>query len=258
MGGSHHVNADDDYTGDGLPLSDTTRIFLILVHYSALPLITLCIYAFLQNYYRFQQRIYSPFLLMVALTWLLKATSFEIGNHYYVNNWQLFDPKSDLINGTFFFFNFGAQSLLALSLRKEGLSFIRKGASFLDWLAIILDPIIAILVIVNPIVYVTAGRSTAVATLSPTAAISGIFTLVRVWYNLGPNVYTQIGGIGFFVLAMCGVASNAIYMATDAEWVHLLIGGSFVSSTIPLCIAFFNVVGAAVKDEDDDEGIQLP
>lgn len=253
MGGSHH---NDDYTGDGIPLSDTARNFLILVHYSALPLVTVCIYAFLRDYSKFQQRIYSPFLLMVALTWLLKATSFEIGNHFYVDNWQLYDPKSDLINGTFFFFNFGAQSLLALGLRKEGLSFIRKGTSFLDWIVIILDPIIAILIIINPIVYAIAGRSTAVTALSPTAAISGIFTLVRVWYNLGPNVYTQIGGIGFFVLAMCGVAFNIIYRATGAEWVHLLIGGSFVSSTIPLSIAFFNV-DVMVK-EDEDEEIQAP
>jgi len=253
MGGSHH---NDDYTGDGIPLSNTERIFLILVHYSALPLTTLCIYAFLKGYSKFQQRIYSPFLLMVALTWLLVATPFEIGNHFYVDNWQLYDPKSDLINGSFFFFNFGAQSLLALSLRKEGLPFIRKGTSFLDWVVIILDPIIAILVIINPIVYVTAGRSTAVTALSPTGLISAIFTLLRVWYNLGPNVYTQIGGIGFFVLAMCGVASNAIYMATGAEWLHLVIGGFFVSSTIPLSIAFFNVDGV-VKDEEDEE-IQAP
>ena len=157
MGGTHHFssnnNVDDDYEGDGVPLTDATRAILIAVHYAAIPAVTLCIWCFLERYPIFQERIWSPFLLIVALTWLLIGSTFEIANHFYVDNWQLYDPQSDLINGSFSFFNFGAQNLLALSLRKQGQIFFRRPPSTIgDWLGFILDPILMILIVVNPIV----------------------------------------------------------------------------------------------------------
>jgi len=230
-------------------LTDTTRVIVAIVHYCTFPVISTCIYAISRNFDVFSKRIWSPFWLLQALIALELAAAFEIGNHYYVNEWQLFDPESDLINGSFFVCNFAAQNILALSLRKN-LPFFRRGRSFLDWVNIIVDPLLIVLVILPPIVYGTAGRKTATTALSPIAAIAGVFTLFRVWKNLGPNTATLVGGILFLVLVLCGVSANAIYRATDAEWIHIFIGGSFISSAIPLAVAFFNIED---KDMDNDE-----
>ena len=81
--------------------------------------------------------------------------------------------------------------------------------------------------------------------------MAGLFTLFRVWFNLGPNVYTKVGSILFFVLVIFGVVFNAVYQATDAEWVHIFIGGSFVSSTIPLGIALLNAEGRSFDEGED-------
>jgi len=254
MGFRHYsdtTSADDDYSGDGIPLDRATRSLVIIVHYLGIVFTTFAVYALIKKMNVFNERIWSPFILMVALTWLLLATSFEIGNHYYVDNWQLYDPRADLVNGSFSFFNFGAQNLMAISLRKKGLKFFRcNGTGVLDWIAIICDPILAALIVINPIVYAVFGRSVSVTALSPLAAIAGLFTLFRVWFNLGPNNYTKIGAISFFVLTMCGVIFLAVYNATDIEWVHAFIGGSFISSVIPLSIAFLN---AELKEEDNNE-----
>merc|ERR1712224_1081449 len=115
-------------------------------------------------------------------------------------------------------------------------------------LAIIRDPILAALIVINPIVYGTVGRSASVTALSPIAAIAGLFTLFRVWKNLGPNLWTLLGGVLFFVLAMLGVVFLAVYNATDVEWIHALIGGSFVFSTIPLAVAIL------FAEDDDPRG----
>jgi len=131
--------------------------------------------------------------------------------------------------------------------------FARRGSSCLDWTAILLDPILAVLIVVNPIVYGVAGRSTSVKALSPLASIAGLFTLFRVWYNLGPNVYTKLGGILFFVLCLCGVFSNVVYNAIDDEWVHALISGSFISSVIPLTVAFWNAESLDPNEEEEEE-----
>lgn len=237
LGGDH---GDDDYNGDGIPLSDTTRFLLIIVHYLTFPFVTFTIYAFVKKFDVLVQRIWSPFFLLIALTWLLIGPAFEIGNHFYIDNWQLYRPVSDLINGSFSFFNFGSQNILAVSLRKPNRPFFRCGTSILDWFSIFADLILPLLIFVNPLVYALAGRSKAVAALSPLAAVAGLFTLFRAWFNLGPNVYTKVGSILFFVLVILGVILNAVYKATDAEWVHIFIGGSFVSSTIPLGVAILN------------------
>ena len=49
---------------------------------------------------------------------------------------------------------------------------------------------------------------------------------------------------------MTGVMMLAVYNATDLEWIHGLIGGSFIASTIPLSIAFWN---AQLQDESPEE-----
>lgn len=173
------VAATDDYAGGGTPLNDVTRPITIAVHYAAIPAVTLCIWAVITRYAVFQRRVYSPFILMVALSWLLIASTFEIANHFYVNNWQLYESQADLINGSFSFFNFGAQNLMAISLRANGTAWLRHccfGCSspaatigvqktqkshfrgtcskIGDWLGFIIDPILLALIVINPIVCV--------------------------------------------------------------------------------------------------------
>ena len=66
--------------------------------------------------------------------------------------------------------------------------------------------------------------------------------------------HSAYGSFSFFnfgsqnLLVILGVIFNAVYRATDAEWVHIFIGGSFVSSTIPLGIAFLNAEGNSVDE----------
>ena len=274
----HNGVEDDDYVGDGIPLNDVTRSITIVVHYMAIPAVTIAMWCVLTNYEIFQQRIHSPFLLIVALSWMLMGTTFEISNHYYIDNWQLYDPQADLINGSFSFFNFGSQNLLAFSLRKKNYGGnilfrpkLEQGAdvhtttnqtkkvSCLDYMVSFWDPIFLLLIVINPIVYGVVGRSTSVTALSPLASIAGLFILFRTWYNCGPNTYTKYGGIFFFVLVICGVIMLSVYRNTNTEWVHILIGGSFVSSTIPLSIAFYNITPEEEKNEhandnNDDVG----
>ena len=250
MAGFHHD--DDVYEGDGVPLTAVTRAIVVIVHYAAIPCVSFAIYAFLRNIHVLEQRIWSPMMLLTALTWLLLATAFEISNHFYVDNWQLYDPQSDIINGSFSFFNFGAQNLMAVSLRKRDLAFARKGTSLTDWLMVFFDPLLLLLIVINPIVYGFAGRSTAVTALSPVASVAGLTTLFRLWKNLGPNVYTLIGGISFMVLVMLGVGMLAVYRATEVEWIHVLIGGPFVASTLPLALAFWNATPVDDKSESDE------
>ena len=130
------MHFDDDYQGEGTPLSDTSRTIIIVIHYSVFPAVGFAIYALMKNIHVLPERIWSPFLLMTTLTWLQMAAAFEIANHFYVDNWQIYDPQADLINGSFSFFNFGAQNLLALSLRKKDLTFYRKGSGIADWFCI--------------------------------------------------------------------------------------------------------------------------
>lgn len=242
----------DDYTGDGVPLDDTTRSVVIIFHYVTFVAVAFALYAFLQKVDVFKQRIWSPFVLLVALTWLEIGPAFEIGNHFYENNWQLYESNSDLVNASFSFFNFGANNLLALSLRKTNLPLFRRGTGALDWLMVGLDFVFIALTLGQPFVYTYLGRETSVTFLSPVGAVAGIVTLGRLYQNLGPNRATLLGGVFFFVLAICGVIALAVYRSTGYEWVHIFIGGSFVSSVIPLSIAFLN----AQLLPADEEGIQ--
>jgi len=234
------MDVGDDYTGEGTPLTDTQRNIIIVLHYLTFVAVTFALYAYYKTYAIFLNRIWSPFILLIALTWLEIGPAFEIGNHFYVNNWQLFDSQADLINASFSFFNFGSQNLLALSLRKKGLPLLRKGESLLEWVVILFDGLFVLLTVAQPFVYVYLGRDTSVTFLSPIGALAGICTLFRVWFNLGPNNYTKWGGILFFTLAICGVIALQVYRTTQLEWVHAFIGGSFVSSVIPLSIGFLN------------------
>jgi len=227
------------------PLTDVQRNIVIVTHYMTFVVVTGAIYVFLKKYEVLQTRIWSPFLLLLALTFNEIGPAFEIGNHFYVNNWELLNPESDLINASFFFLNFAAQNLLALSLRKKGLPLVRPiECSFpdgiIDAIAMLGDFLFIILVPITPLVYIFFGRGTATSTLSPLAAVSSIWSLLRAWKNFGPNKYTKWGSIAYFVLAMLGVVMLAVYKSTCIEFVHVAIGGSFVSSLIPFSIALLN------------------
>ena len=197
---------------------------------------------------------------MTGFVWLQLGAAFEIGNHFYINDWQLYEPISDLINASFSFMNFGAQDLNALGLRKKGLPLVRpidnlfSTDGLLNVIAMIGDFLFVVLIPIRPIVYAAVGRQASVAILSPLALFSGLFTLFRLWFNLGPNKYTKWGGILFFVFAMLGVAMNFVYRATCIEFVHLGIGGSFIVSVIPFAIAILNAEYESPTPVDVEEG----
>ena len=104
--------------------------------------------------------------------------------------------------------------------------------------------------------YGVAGRSVANTALSPIAGVAGLFTLFRVWKNLGPNRWTLWGGIGFFALAIMGVVSFSIYNSTEAEWVHIFIGGCFVCSTFPLSAAFYHAQSLQTSSAEQQTALE--
>ena len=205
------------------------------------------IYAWYKRTDILKQRIYSPFLLLLFLTWLLIGPAFEIGNHFYVNNWELKESISDLINASFSFFNFGSQLLLALSVRKKDLPLLRcpnftKGLlkGLLDVITTLADLIFIVGIPLNTVLYNLLGRERSVSLLTPFTAGAGIFTVFRLWFNLGPNIYTKFGGILYLVCALLGVFMLQVYNKTCIEVVHMFIGGSFVFSMVPLTVALWN------------------
>lgn len=239
-------NTDSGYCSENTPLTDSQKNIVIVAHYATFVVCTFALYSFNKKYDVLKSRIWSPFLLMIGLVWLQVGPAFEIGNHFYVNDWELFESQADLINASFSFFNFGAQNLNALGLRKKGVNLCRpidnlcSCASILDLVILLGDWLFIVLTFVQPIVYVTLGRDASVTLLSPFGAVAGIFSLFRLWFNLGPNKYTKWGGILFFVFAILGVVMLQVYRSTCIEFVHVAIGGSFVTSVIPFSVAILN------------------
>lgn len=244
---SSTYEAEDTEDSGNVPLTDTQRVVVVIAHYAAFVMGTIIIWAFLHRIDTLRNRIAGPFLLLTGLTWLQIGAALEIANHYYEGDWELVGFPSDLINGTFYFFNFGAQYMNALGLRRKGVPFFRSpkknentkycGCCFTDLVAMIFDILMVIGIIITGPVYAAMGRDGAISLLSMFGAMAGVGTLFRLWKNLGPNRVTLFGGIGFLALALLGVGMTSVYMSTGIEWVHVFIGGSFVASLIPFTIA---------------------
>eukprot|EP00985_Skeletonema_marinoi_P003170 scaffold1317_cov136-Skeletonema_marinoi.AAC.4 len=210
-----------------------------------------------------QQRIYSPFTLMVGLVWLQLGTAFEIGNHHYTADWGLEIATTDLINASFSFCNFGANNINAIALKKKGVPLLRcpdfsKGIinGLVDVVAIIGDLVLLIATIIQPLLYVMLGRAGSNSVLIPYSSVAGVFTLIRLWQHLGPNTYTFWGGTLFLVFVLSGVGFNVLYSMICVEFLHVAIGGSFVGAMIPFTIALWNAQLPGPTDVDSGEVIK--
>jgi hypothetical protein len=210
-------------------------------------------YAFYKKSDIIHQRIYSPFILLMGLVWLQLGTAFEIGSHNYTSDWGLEIQTTDLINGSFSFFNYGANNINAIALKKKGVPLLRcpklgfdKGIvnglvnGLVDVIANLGDLYLAAATISQPILYMMLGREGSNSILIPASTFAGVFTLLRLWQNLGPNKYTFWGGTLYLVLALSGVFFNVLYSMICVEFLHVAIGGSFVSSMIPFTVALWN------------------
>jgi len=188
----------------------------------------------------------------MGLVWLQLGTAFEIGSHKYTSNWGLEIQLTDLINGSFGFFNYGATNINAIALKKKGVPLLRcpklgfdKGLvnglvnGLVDVIAILGDLFLAVATISQPFLYFMLGREGANSISIPASSFAGVFTLLRLWQNLGPNKYTFWGGTLYLVLALSGVFFNALYNKTCWQFLHVAIGGSFVSSMIPFTVALW-------------------
>lgn len=183
---------------------------------------------------------------MMALLWTQIGTAFEIGSHHYIADWGLAVKTSDLIHGSFSFFNYGTQFILAVALKKKDVPLLRC-ADFgdgiingvVDSIAILGDLFLIIITISQPIVYAMVGRESS-SFLIPFSVAASVFTLIRVWQNLGPNKYTFWGGTLYVVIALLGVFFAALYEIICVEFIHVAIAGSFACSMIPFIIAVMN------------------
>ena len=271
MGAGHHdtmtsVQAEDGTgeTTDNVPLTDTQRTITIIVHYLAFVIGAIVIWAFLHKYDTLRNRLWSPFILLTGLVWLQIGSALEIGNHYYEGNWELSGFPTDLVNGTFYFFNFGAQYLNALGLRKKGLPFFRWPSSgsggrwwhcLIDLTALVFDIIMVAAVFSTAPMYTALGRESASSIISAFGAMAGVGIVFRLWRNLGPNRWTLWGGILFLAFALVGVGMISAYQNTGVEWYHIFIGGMFVVSLIPFTVAILKAEDNLedINDEEDQE-----
>jgi len=228
----------------GVPLTDTTRVIVQVVHFLVFPICTWQLWVFLKKLLVLRQRIWNPFWLLIGFIWLQIGSAIEIANHQYEGDWELRGFKTDLVNGLFYFFNFGAQSLMCLGFRTAKQGFRRcpskeeqqhGGCQFhpADVFGVVFDVVLVITIPATPIIYAVLGRNKAISICSSFGALSGIGSFYRIWKNL----QCLFGGIGFFGMAMVGVAMTGVYRSTCIEWLHVFIGGSFALSVIPQTLA---------------------
>ena len=181
-----------------------------------------------------------------------------------MTDWELEDePGYDgdiLINGSFAFFNFGGNFLLALGMARADLSFFRRPdfsssawKGILDLISMTANIIFVIAIFLQPILYATLGKEESNEALIPLTSIAGIFAFIRVWRNLGPNLGTLLGGLFFLVFILLGVVFLNVYESVCIEFIHTFIGGSFVSSMVPLSVAIWYVEPPTPKENDEIE-----
>eukprot|EP00518_Triparma_eleuthera_P004814 CAMPEP_0182464368 /NCGR_PEP_ID=MMETSP1319-20130603/8572_1 /TAXON_ID=172717 /ORGANISM="Bolidomonas pacifica, Strain RCC208" /LENGTH=139 /DNA_ID=CAMNT_0024664009 /DNA_START=190 /DNA_END=610 /DNA_ORIENTATION=+ len=109
------------------------------------------------------------------MVYLQIGSGIEIANHFYEGNFELDEFKSDLVNGTFYYFNFGAQALMVLGLRQAGVPFFRacsagngeqsKWQCFAAWVGTVFDVFMVLSIPATPVVYALGGGKK----LSPSA-----------------------------------------------------------------------------------------
>jgi len=275
MGGYHNTNnavqsldAIDmtDEVVVSVHLTDTQRIIVAVVHFLVFALGAVSIWAFLYKYDTLRNRIWCPYILLMGLVFFQIAGALEIGNHYYEGNWELAGFPSDLINGSFYFFNFGGTYLMALGLRKKGVAIFRRPlccsggfkAGALDVLAMVFDLILFVGLVLTAPFYAIAGRANASGILSAFAAIGGFAILLRLYANLGPNCGTLFAGICWWVMIACGIVLTGVYKSIGYEWLHAVIGAFFVLSLAPIIIGILSAVDVQDRssdaDNEDDEG----
>ena len=134
------------------------------------------LYWFVKRIHVLEARIWSPFLLLIGMVYLQIGSGIEIANHFYEGNFELDEFKSDLVNGTFYYFNFGAQALMVLGLRQAGVPFFRscsagsgeqsKWQCFAAWVGTVFDVFMVLSIPATPVVYALGGRDKAVSICS--------------------------------------------------------------------------------------------
>jgi len=276
------MTEEDDTEFVAVPLTNTQRVIVIVVHFILFVIGAVSILAFLCKYDTLRQRIWCPYLLLMGLIFLQIAGAFEISNHYYEGNWELAGFPSDLINGSFYFFNFGGTYLLALGMRKKGVPIFRLPLLFrycycgggtgtgtdsegdrscgwlavinslLDLMAMLFDLILVVGFFITGPIYLAVGRGDAVGSLSGFAALAGIATLFRLWQNLGPNYGTLFGGLLWYIMIICGIVFLSVYMETGYEWIHAVIGSFFVLSLIPFTVGILYATEEVVETDVED------
>lgn len=264
MGADHGVHNEENGI-ENTPLTDTQRTVVIVVHYLAFVFGAVIVWAFLRRIDTLRNRIWSPFLLLTGLIWLQVSSALEIGVHYYEGNWELAGFPSDLVNGSFYFFNFGALYLNSLGLRRKGLPFFRGPSRkdgepmwrlLLDATALLFDMLMVIGVVSTAPLYAALGRDSVISLISAFGAIAGIGTVFRMWKNLGPNSYTLWGGILFLAFSLLAVGMTSVYMNTGIEWLHAFIAGSFVTSLIPFTMAILHAEDLEPDGEDKEVDLE--
>jgi len=244
-----------------VPLTSTQETIVTIAHYAVFVTCYLGFYCTYSKQAILNQRIYSTFLLFSSLISLIICPGFEIGEHYFTdpNPWEIAVAPSNLINGSFQFFNGTGICLMALAVRKIGTPFFRKPdfsdvlAGLIDLVLMVADIFIAIFIVAQPILYFTLGRLEAQTFTNPINGASGILILIRLWQNLGPNRNTLIGGVGYLVMTLLGVFNLVRYEAECVEFIHFYIGGSFGASLIFFCIAVLNA--EPPDNNNDGEGV---
>jgi len=144
---------------DSAAESPTVRNIVIFMHYLSFVAGFFVMWVFMKKFRTLETCIYSPFLVLIGIAWLQIGGGINIGGYYYSEDWNILTFRSpfDLVNGTFYFFHFGGNYLIALGLRKFDLPLFRSlfVPKFSEKLAILLDMFMVIGLPATPVLYAT-------------------------------------------------------------------------------------------------------
>merc|ERR1712238_46584 len=66
------------------------------------------------------------------------------------------------------------------------------------------------------------------------------------------NYGTLFGGLVWYIMIICGIVVLSVYMETGYEWLHAVIGSSFVLSLIPFTVGILYATEEVLETDVED------
>merc|ERR1719330_1576965 len=118
------------------------------------------------------------------------------------------------------------------------------------------DGICAFGFLLVPILYGVIGREGMSGLPTVATALAGILLAYRLGASLGGAFWMYLRGVIFFLLTNLAVILFNVYKSNGVEYLHMFIGGSFVSSTVPMALCWWYVPPPSKIDEAQTEAVK--